>query len=155
MARGAFILFFLALAALVFGAPVPLPKQKCYAGAYMLVARGSLEAVGRGKVGAVADAIAERVPNSASVAIDYPAGLLGNGTFYPLSVYQGIMDTHSKIQSYAKACGPKSKIVLIGYSQGGNVITDSLAGGWMMPPPLASELKQFSTSFRPQPLKRC
>lgn len=106
----------------------------------MIVARGSTEAAGEGKPGAVADLIAARVPGSASVAVNYPATLDN----YPSSVTAGINDAKAKVQSYVDACGDSSRIVLIGYSQGGNVMTDLLAGGVDKPAPLDDYYSQYS-----------
>jgi hypothetical protein len=80
------------------------------------------------------------VPNSVSVAVNYPATLSN----YPDSVTAGIKDTISKIQTYVDTCGSSSKIVLLGYSQGGNVMTDVLAGGVDKPAPLADKYRQNS-----------
>ena len=143
--------FRLALAALLAfaltstAAPLfPLPRQTtCYSGVYMIVGRGSTEDPGEGKPGAVADAVAALIPDSASVAVDYPASIIDPP--YPESVSDGIDDTIDKIHTYVDACGADSNIVLIGYSQGGNIMTDVLAGGVAKPDPLDPSYAQYST----------
>lgn len=141
----------LAMATLAAAAPL-LPRQSCVSGLYMIVARGSNEAPGEGKPGAVADAIAARVPGSTSVAVDYPATIISSSSEYPESVTDGINDTKTKIQNYVNACGSSSRIVLIGYSQGGNVMTDVLAGGVDKPDPITSEYAQYSKPINSVPV---
>ena len=133
----------LALAAISHAAPLEPRQSTCYSGVYMIVGRGSEEDPGEGKPGAVADAVASQIPNSASVAVDYPASIAD--PVYPESVSDGVSDTISKVQSYVDACGSASRIALIGYSQGGNVMTDALAGGVDKPTPLSTSYTQYST----------
>jgi hypothetical protein len=131
----------IALSALATAAPL-LPRVNCVSGLYIIVARGSNEAAGEGKPGQVATLIKQRVPNSVSVAVNYPATL----TSYPDSVTAGIQDTISKIQDYVNTCGSGSRIALLGYSQGGNVMTDVLAGGVDKPAPLSDKYRRNSKS---------
>ncbi|KAI9725302.1 MAG: hypothetical protein M1828_003317 [Chrysothrix sp. TS-e1954] len=122
-----------------------LPRQQtCYSGVYMIVGRGSTQAPGEGSPGAVADAVAAQLPDSASVAVDYPASLLDPP--YPESVVDGINDMESKIKAYVDACGSDSKIALIGYSQGGNLATDTLAGGVDKPDPISTSYSKYITA---------
>ncbi|KXS95325.1 hypothetical protein AC578_5267 [Pseudocercospora eumusae] len=121
----------------------PRQKVSCVKGLYILVARGSNQAAGEGSVGAVADAIEARVPNSVSQAINYPATIIALDSNYITSVIAGIQDTKRKIQDYVDACGSASRIALVGYSQGGNVMTDTLAGGTGKPQPIAKEYAQY------------
>lgn len=127
---------------LISAAPIAPRQQICYTGFYMIVARGSEEAAGEGKPGQVADMIAARVPDSFSIATDYPASIAD--PVYSTSVTDGIEDTKTKIQNYVDACGDASRIVLIGYSQGGNVMTDVLAGGVDKPDPIGDDLRPYS-----------
>jgi len=146
MVRSLALLATAGLATIASAAPLALRQQQCYSGFYMIVARGSNEAPGEGKPGQVADMIAAQVPDSASVAVDYPATIISTSSDYPESVTDGISDTISLIQSYVNACGSASRIVLLGYSQGGNVMTDVLAGGVDKPAPIGSDLSQYSKS---------
>lgn len=137
----------LAVAALACAAPLGLePRVTCAPGLYMIVARGSNEPAGEGRIGAITKAVKAQVPGSTSVAVDYPATIL-TGTLYPESVYEGIIDTKKKVRNYVAACGDDSRIVLIGYSQGGNVISDMLAGGVLKPMPLDASYRKHSTFF--------
>ncbi|KAI1308511.1 putative acetylxylan esterase 2 precursor [Xylaria venustula] len=112
----------------------------CVSGIYMIAARGSTEDPGEGPLSEITDAVIAAVPDSAAVAVDYPAAIISDGT-YPVSVYEGIEDTLSKITDYIDACGASSRVALLGYSQGGNVMTDALAGGVLKPDPLSSDYK--------------
>lgn len=131
------------LASIATAIPI-LHRNTCYSGLYMIVARGSDEAAGEGKPGVVADLIAAQVPNSGSVAVDYPATIISSDSAYPESVTDGINDTLDKIWSYVSSCGDDSRIVLVGYSQGANVMTDVLAGGVDKPAPLNSTYMSYS-----------
>ena len=113
MVRSLALLATATLATLSSAAPLLPRQQTCYSGFYMIVARGSNEAPGEGKPGQVADMIAAQVPDSASVAVDYPATIISSDTEYPESVTDGINDTKTKIQNYVDACGSSSRIVLI------------------------------------------
>lgn len=144
---------FSALAAMAFAsfasaAPVEPRAGKCVSGLYMIVARGTNEPVGQGKSGQISEMVAARVPGSKSVAVDYPASAFGTGPIYPQSVTIGIQDTKRKIEAYVANCGENSRIVLIGFSQGGNVITDTLSGGILKPAPLADEYRKYSQSLQ-------
>lgn len=142
-----------ALASTAAAAPAAVePRVSCASGVYMIVARGTGEAAGQGKPGQVAALVAARVPGSASVAVDYPASALRRraaNVIYPASVTDGINDTKKKIQDYVAQCGAGSKIALIGYSQGGNVMTDLLAGGVLKPAPLDDKYLKNSESPSP------
>ncbi|CEJ91396.1 hypothetical protein VHEMI07112 [[Torrubiella] hemipterigena] len=136
----------LAVAALACAAPLDLgPRVTCVPGLYMIVARGSLEPAGEGRIGAITKAVKAQVPGSSSVAVDYPATIV-SGTLYPESVYEGIIDAKKKVHNYVATCGDDSRIVLIGYSQGGNVISDMLAGGVLKPMPLDATYRNYIKS---------
>lgn len=84
------------------------------------------------------------LPDSASVAVDYPASI--TDPTYPTSVTDGIDNAIQLVQAYVNACGDASKIALIGFSQGGNVMTDMLAGGVDKPDPLDASYAQYITA---------
>ncbi|KAF2216423.1 carbohydrate esterase family 5 protein [Cercospora zeae-maydis SCOH1-5] len=110
-------------------------------GLYILVARGSNQPEGEGTVGPVANLVEAQVAGSYSQAIDYPATIIALDSNYITSVVDGIEDTKTKIQDYVAACGANSRIALIGYSQGGNVMTDTLAGGTGKPDPIDEQYR--------------
>jgi dienelactone hydrolase len=116
-------------------------------GLYILVARGSGQDEGEGSVGVVADAIEARVPDSLSDAVMYPA------TFnnYFESVDEGVTNAKSKIRAYVDQCGSASRIALVGYSQGGHVMTDTMAGGSLTQGPLEDEYAQYGQFSKSPP----
>ncbi|KAI3316835.1 carbohydrate esterase family 5 protein [Xylariaceae sp. AK1471] len=139
----------LGLAAIAAAAPVMETQSAaavtCVSGLYMIAARGSEEDPGEGPLSMVTSMVEALVPGSTSVAVDYPAAIYDDGT-YPVSVYEGVTDTESKIEAYVSACGASSRIVLLGFSQGGNVMTDALAGGVLKPDPLTEAYRPYIKS---------
>lgn len=134
---------------LTLAAPLLTTRQVTCAsdnGLYIIVARGSNQPAGEGSVGPVADMIEAAVPGSYSVAVDYPAVIitLEADDNYFTSVNEGIEDMKSKIEAYVAACGSGSRIALLGYSQGGEVVTDTLAGGTGKPEPIAETYRPNS-----------
>ena len=91
---------------------------------HMIVARGSTEPQGEGSVRAITAQIQNLVSGSSSEGIMYPATLED----YQSSESQGAAAMVQAITNYAQAC-PDSKIALLGYSQGAQVIGDALGGG--------------------------
>ncbi|EFX05649.1 acetyl xylan esterase [Grosmannia clavigera kw1407] len=125
----------LALAALTVAAPVELKtRTTCYSGVYVIGVRGSEEDAGFGSTATVVNDVLEAIPSSGSIALDYPASVVD--PIYSSSVTDGIKALITLVQDYADAC--EGKIVLVGFSQGGNVITDALAGGVLKPTPLTA-----------------
>jgi len=98
--------------------------EACSTGIHMIVARGSTETPGLGKIGVVAGNASLVVPGSTSAAVDYPASL-GD---YDDSVEEGRVNIVQMISEYTTRC-PESKIVLLGYSQGAHVVMDAICGG--------------------------
>lgn len=130
MLLSVFTLSFIAIAA---AAPLAIiPRQTCYSGVYIIAARGSEEDPGYGSTASVVNGVLTAIPGSGAIALDYPASVLS--PLYPDSVTDGINNMISLIRNYVKDCG--GKIVLIGFSQGANVITDVLAGGVAKPDPI-------------------
>lgn len=95
----------------------------CATGLHLIVARGSTEPKGLGRIGVVAGNVTEAIPGSTVAAVDYPA------TFdaYFASVNTGVAAMSAMIAAYVTAC-PSSKIALLGYSQGGQVAMDVVCG---------------------------
>lgn len=147
MVRSSFLAL-ASLATLAYSAPLDITKRQITCatdnGLYILVARGSNQPVGEGTVGPVANLVEAQVAGSYSHAIDYPATIIALDSNYITSVVDGIEDTKTSIQDYVAACGSGSRIALIGYSQGGNVMTDTLAGGTGKPDPIGEEYRANS-----------
>lgn len=90
---------------------------------HMIVARASEEAPGTGVIGNVSTRVADQLPGSNVVAVDYPATLSN----YQSSQRQGVTAMMALVMSYSSQC-PNSRMVLMGYSQGAHVAADVLCG---------------------------
>jgi acetylxylan esterase len=96
-------------------------SQAC-APVHLIVARGSFEAQGEGIASTFSTTIKRSIPGATSEALVYPA----------VMPYSGSMDVGTEkmkqaIAKWTKSC-PQTKLVLVGYSQGGAVIVDALCG---------------------------
>ncbi|MCJ1449018.1 MAG: hypothetical protein MMC23_009537 [Stictis urceolatum] len=104
-------------------------------GVHVIAARGSTEAQGEGDLQSVSDLITAAVPGSDSIGVIYPAELIP----YETSENEGVKNMTAMIQAYATQC-PDSHMVLLGYSQGGQIVGDVLGGAsYSDLPPLGSE----------------
>ncbi|KAL2065494.1 hypothetical protein VTL71DRAFT_3164 [Oculimacula yallundae] len=113
----------------------------CATGVHIIVARASTEKPGEGIIGAVATQVQEAVPGSDSEAVDYPATLQD----YLTSEGLGVKGMTKLIESYAARC-PESKMALMGYSQGAQVIGDVMCGtstpAFNSTPPLPADMSK-------------
>ena len=100
-----------------------LDSETCATGLHLIVARGSGEDKGLGRIGVVARNVTLVIPGSTIEAIDYPATF----TNYTTSEETGAMDFESRVLTYHEKC-PDTKIALLGYSQGAQALMDSLCG---------------------------
>ncbi|KAJ5040507.1 uncharacterized protein L3040_006162 [Drepanopeziza brunnea f. sp. 'multigermtubi'] len=89
----------------------------------MIVARASTEMPGQGIIGAVATKVQNAMSGSDSEAVVYPATL----TDYQASEASGVAAMTKLIEEYTARC-PDTKIALMGYSQGAQVVGDVLCG---------------------------
>lgn len=99
------------------------PSQSCVGGAHVIVARASLENPGEGVLQQVASSIQSMVPNSDAVAVVYPA----TESQYPTSEQEGVVGMKQLVTAYVDQC-PGHWIILLGYSQGAQVVGDTLIG---------------------------
>lgn len=95
----------------------------CATGVHMIVARGSGEPAGLGKIAPVVNNVMLAIPGSDYTAVDYPATIMG----YPDSVAEGTAEFHKLIKEYTEAC-PDTKVALLGYSQGAHALMDTVCG---------------------------
>lgn len=106
---------------------------------HLIVARASGENPGEGIIGAVSEDVQARVAGSDAEAVDYPATLAN----YQESEAEGVAEMTRLVTEYAAAC-PDSEIVLMGYSQGGQVAMDVLCGtssaGFAATDPLSADV---------------
>lgn len=117
-----FVTFLVALfVASAAGAATSAPK--CGKGVHIIVARESEAAPGPGLIGTVAERVIKLIPGSDMESVDYPALL----DPYIISETAGIANMTKLITAFANKC-PKTKMVLMGYSQGAHVTSDILCG---------------------------
>ncbi|RJE21642.1 Esterase [Aspergillus sclerotialis] len=118
----------LLMAATTIASPAPMGVEErqssnC-APVHLLVARGTTEPPGDGAIGSLAQQIIQANPGATQEAIDYPA------SSYPTyigDVSTGIKAVTDQFNSYTNSC-PNSTVVLLGYSQGAQIVLDSLCG---------------------------
>jgi hypothetical protein len=122
VAMGAVTIGGLAVAPLTFAAEAP--RNGC-ADVQVLGARGTTERPGFGVLlGPLSDRITRDLPQTVrATAVDYPASFN-----YTASVRQGVRDLTAKVASTSAGC-PDTQFVLMGYSQGADVVGDAIAGG--------------------------
>jgi acetylxylan esterase len=100
------------------------PLSPC-ASVDLIVARASTEAPGTGAIGALAEEIQAGVKASVSKqAVNYPAQLFP----YEPSVQAGDKAIRTELEEEVSKC-PSTKVVLLGYSQGAQIVGDVLGGG--------------------------
>lgn len=87
---------------------------QCVDGLYLVVARGTAEQKGPGACGDIADRVADRIPGSKVVGLDYPAS--GLFPMYADSEATGVVVLRKLLEDFVEKC-PDGKFALIGYSQ--------------------------------------
>ena len=92
---------------------------------HVLGARETTSPQGFGTSQAVVDLVIKAFPGTTSEAIVYPAA---GGPAYASSVTDGIAAVINQTQTFARQC-PGSRMVLVGYSQGGQIMDDAFCGG--------------------------
>ncbi|KAB8298909.1 hypothetical protein EYC80_001066 [Monilinia laxa] len=116
-------------------APMPIPDPQAAVAAInntatctdikIITARASTEAAGEGAIGTLAAAIQSGTSQTVTrTSVSYPALL----NPYAPSVASGVAAMKADLIAAVDAC-PDQKIVLLGYSQGAECISDTLAGG--------------------------
>jgi len=106
--------------------PIMVPRQAgggCSA-VHVVVARASTEPQGEGLTGSLSSSVKRAIPGTTSEAVVYTAKLAPYGP----SEIQGVANAKSQVAAYVKKC-PTSKIVLMGYSQGADVVGSVVCGG--------------------------
>ena len=141
------VLTLLAMATVAINAsPIARRQTTCSSGVHVIHARGSTESQEEDETLPVVDRLLAAIPGSSESDVDYPAVIISEEDIYQTSVADGIDNLKSQIQSYADACGDEARIVLLGFSQGGNVVSSTLAGGLVRPIPLDPSYKKYSKS---------
>jgi acetylxylan esterase len=94
-------------------------------------ARETTVSPGYGTAGVVVNLVLQAYPGSTAEPINYPAcgGQAScGGVSYANSVKQGVAAVASQVNSFNQRC-PNTKLVLVGYSQGGQIFDDAYCGG--------------------------
>ncbi|KAK4142200.1 Acetylxylan esterase [Dichotomopilus funicola] len=117
------------LASLASASPVE-PRQSC-ADIHIFGARETTAPAGYGTSEGLVNMVKQAYPGATSEAIDYPAcggQSQCGGISYDQSASQGTTAVVSAVTALNQQC-PDTKIVLIGYSQGGQIVDNALCGG--------------------------
>ncbi|KAK4445699.1 cutinase [Podospora aff. communis PSN243] len=117
--------FAFAAGASAFHLPFTFTKraEPCASGLHMIVARGSNEEPGLGKIGVIAGNVSLVIPGSTSAAVDYPAAINN----YASSVQEGTTELLRMVREYHERC-PGGKMALLGFSQGAHSMMDAVCG---------------------------
>ncbi|KAK3935285.1 acetylxylan esterase precursor [Diplogelasinospora grovesii] len=119
------------LAGLASSSPVELEERQSCPKVHVYGARETTVPQGYGTSKGLVDMVVQAYPGATSEAIVYPAcGGQSNcgGVSYENSASQGTQAVLKAVTDFNKKC-PDTKIVLIGYSQGGQIMDNSLCGG--------------------------
>lgn len=130
----------------------------CAANVHMIMARASNANRDGGVLLDLAQSIQRRITDSNATNVPYPATVVD----YPDSVSKGSANLRRMLQSYVDRC-PETAIVLLGYSQGAQVVGDMLIGNpaftdlGVLPESYrnASEYRQRSAACQGVPIHRC
>jgi acetylxylan esterase len=123
----------------------------CVEGLYMIVARGSNEPEGEGRLIAIVHTVMGRIRGSDSLGLDYPATI--DDPNYFESVAEGGKAMKSAVEEYHEAC-PEGRMAVLGYSQGAHISMDALCGGGVAGfedlTPLPLDLVESSSKTEPR-----
>lgn len=106
--------------------PIAPRRRPCPKGVHIIAARGSQEDAGPGRIGELAQHIISRVPDSDIRSVNYPAKF-DDDESYAHSEHQGTLAMTRLVRNYVEMCR-HSKVVLLGFSQGAQVVGDVLCG---------------------------
>ncbi|KAK1766468.1 Acetylxylan esterase [Phialemonium atrogriseum] len=119
------------LASLASSSPVELGERQSCPGVHVFGARETTAPAGYGTSQGLVNMVTQAYPGATAEAITYPAcggqGQCG-GVSYDDSANQGTAAVVKAVTDFHTKC-PDTKIVLIGYSQGGQIMDNALCGG--------------------------
>ncbi|KAF1917109.1 acetylxylan esterase precursor [Ampelomyces quisqualis] len=121
------------LAGFAAGGPVELAERQSCPKVYIFGARETTlpQSNGYGTAAGLVNQVKSAYPGAGSEAIVYPAcggGSACGGVSYENSASQGTAAVVKAVTAYNQKC-PSTQIVLIGYSQGGQIMDNALCGG--------------------------
>ncbi|KAK3290362.1 cutinase [Chaetomium fimeti] len=119
------------LAGLVSAGPVEVEARQSCPEVHVFGARETTAPAGYGTSEGLVNMVKQAYSGATSEAIDYPAcggQSQCGGVSYDQSASQGTSAVVSAVTSFNQRC-PDTKIVLIGYSQGGQIMDNALCGG--------------------------
>ncbi|KAF7890719.1 hypothetical protein EAF00_009034 [Botryotinia globosa] len=122
---------FLSLLAYASALPSALDTRAACPEIHVFGARETTAPAGFGTAGVVVDLIRAAHSGATSEAINYPAcgGQSScGGVSYGNSVVAGVAAVAAAVNKYNTEC-PSTKLVLVGYSQGGQIMDDAFCGG--------------------------
>ncbi|KAL8420084.1 hypothetical protein RB594_003022 [Gaeumannomyces avenae] len=93
--------------------------------AHVMAARETTAPPGFGTADDLVNLVLGAIPGATAEAVDYPAA---GGALYAQSVAAGIAALLARLTTFSSQC-PGTRVVLHGYSQGGQVVDDVLCGG--------------------------
>ncbi|KAI0445061.1 cutinase-domain-containing protein [Xylaria telfairii] len=111
--------------------PSEIAERQSCPGIYVFGARETTVSPGYGTAGGLVNQVLAAYPGSQAAPIAYPAcgGQAScGGVSYDQSAQQGTAAVVSAVNSLNSRC-PSTQIVLIGYSQGGQIMDNALCGG--------------------------
>ncbi|KAL1961999.1 hypothetical protein VTN77DRAFT_690 [Rasamsonia byssochlamydoides] len=114
-----------------FASPVEVKERQSCPNIHVFGARETTAPPGYGSSATVVDLILNAHPGATSQAIDYPAcgGQSScGGVSYANSVVDGVSAVANAVNSFNSRC-PDTQLVLVGYSQGGQIMDDAYCGG--------------------------
>ncbi|KDR73829.1 hypothetical protein GALMADRAFT_141611 [Galerina marginata CBS 339.88] len=121
---------FVLLALQNFASAVEIEKRAC-PNIHVFGARETTAPPGYGTAGVVVNLVLGAHPGATSEAINYPAcgGQASCGSVsYANSAVQGVAAVAAAVNSFNTQC-PQTQLVLVGYSQGGQIMDDAFCGG--------------------------
>ncbi|OTA86722.1 carbohydrate esterase family 5 protein [Hypoxylon sp. CO27-5] len=101
-----------------------VPRQNC-PNIHIFGARETTAPPGFGSAATVVDLVQQANNGATSESIVYPAA---GGNVYAASVTAGVAAVANQTNTFNQMC-PESKIVMVGYSQGAQIIDDAFCGG--------------------------
>ncbi|KAF2436200.1 alpha/beta-hydrolase, partial [Tothia fuscella] len=91
---------------------------------HIIAARGSLEPPGPGSLITLAEKVMQQNPGTTMDSIVYPATIEN----YDVSSTAGTAAVEQQLSTFVQKC-PSSKVVMMGFSQGAQIVGDALGGG--------------------------